>query len=92
MSFDYTPLIPRIDELFNVQPNVIETNKDIGRSSKHDSSNAILPVGLGLQARRSAVKVDKTIGTEVACGHGCRYLRDPDDTTQIFVFEPATST
>jgi len=63
MSFDYTPEIPRIDEPFN--PMFMETNQEVRQGSKRKASNAILPIGLGLQAWRSVVREDKTIGKEV---------------------------
>ena len=52
----YTPLIPRIDELFNVQPNIYGTNQEVVRP------NAILPVNARLQAWKSVVREDKELG------------------------------
>jgi len=63
MSFDYTPLLSRVDEPFN--PMFMETNQEVRQGSKHKSSNAILPVGFGLQAWKSVVREDKSIGKEV---------------------------
>lgn len=63
MSFDYTPMIPRIDEPFN--PMFMETNQEVRQGSKQKSSNAILPVGFGLHAWKSVVREDKSIGKEI---------------------------
>jgi len=63
MSFDYIPVMARIDEPFN--PMYMETNQEVRQGSQHKSSNAILPVSFGLQAWKSIVKEDKTIGKEV---------------------------
>lgn len=63
MSFDYNPLVSRIDEPFN--PMFMETNQEVRQGSTQKSSHAILPVGFGLQAWKSVVREDKTIGKEV---------------------------
>ena len=63
MSFDYIPVMARIDEPFN--PMYMETNQEVRQGSQHKSSNAILPVSFGLQAWKSIVKEDKSIGKEV---------------------------
>ena len=63
MSFDYTPMMLRIDEPFN--PMIMETSQEVRQGSKHKSSNAILQVGLGLQAWKSVVRENKTIDKDV---------------------------
>jgi len=63
MSFDYTPMLSHVDEPFN--PMFMETNQEVRQGARHKSSNAILPVGFGLQAWKSVVREDKTIGKEV---------------------------
>ena len=62
MSFDYVPFLPRIDEPFN--PMFMETNQEVRQGSTSKSSNAVLPISFGLQAWKSVVKEDRTIGKE----------------------------
>ena len=63
MSFDYTPFIPRVDEPFN--PIYMETNQKVNwQGSTHKSSNAVLPVAFGIQAWKSVVKEDRSIGKD----------------------------
>lgn len=33
----YTPLIPRIDELFNVQPNIYGTNQEVDQAERNST-------------------------------------------------------
>jgi len=62
MSFDYIPFIPHVDEPFN--PMFMETNQEVRQGSTSKSSHAVLPVTFGIQAWKSVVKEDRTIGKE----------------------------
>ena len=74
LSFDYTPFIPRVDEPFN--PILMETNQKVSwQGSAHKSSHAVLPVSLGLQAWKSVVKEDRTIGKETQIALKAHVLR-----------------
>jgi hypothetical protein len=72
MSFDYNATTSRVDEPFN--PLFMETNEEARQGSKHKSSKVILPIGLGLQAWKSVVREDKTIGKEVQVALKCQVL------------------
>ena len=62
MSFDYIPFIPHVDEPFN--PMYMETNQEVRQGSTSKSSHAVLPVTFGIQAWKSVVKEDRSIGKE----------------------------
>ncbi|KIM24673.1 hypothetical protein M408DRAFT_17529 [Serendipita vermifera MAFF 305830] len=65
MSFDYAPFIPPIDQPYHpVYMNTLDNCADVKQGGKGKSSNAILVVGLGMQAWKSVLKEDKTHGRE----------------------------
>ncbi|KAG8793685.1 hypothetical protein FRC17_008410, partial [Serendipita sp. 399] len=63
MSFDYMPFIPAVDQPFH--PAYMETNQDVRQGGRGKGSMAVLNLGLGMQAWKSVVKEDKTVGKDV---------------------------
>jgi hypothetical protein len=65
MSFDYSPFMTTIDHPFHpIYMNTADVCADVRQGGKGKASNAILVVGLGMQAWKSVVKEDKTMGRE----------------------------
>jgi len=65
MSFDYAPFIMPIDQPFHpLYMNTADVCADVRQGGKGKASNAILMVGLGMQAWKSVVKEDKTLGRD----------------------------
>ncbi|KAG8820041.1 hypothetical protein FRC18_011855 [Serendipita sp. 400] len=63
MSFDYVPFVPGLDQPFH--PAYMETAQDVRQGGKGKNSMAVLNLGLGMQAWKSVVKEDKSVGKDV---------------------------
>lgn len=65
MSYDYVTFMPAVDHPYQpVYMNTSDNCADVKQGGKGKASNAILVVGLGMQAWKSVVKEDKTHGRE----------------------------
>lgn len=64
MSFDYTAFMPPADQAFHAM--YMETAQDVRQGGKGKASAAILTTGLGLQAWKSVVREDKSVGKDAS--------------------------
>jgi flagellar biosynthesis chaperone FliJ len=65
MSWDYTPFMPQVDQPFvPIYMNTADACADVRQGGRGKASHAILVIGLGMQAWKSVVKEDKTMGRD----------------------------